>query len=144
MGVRECVYCFGPLTGQQRRYDTDDCRKAYNKALWNLKTYGLTPKDYIAVWLFQGERCAICKRPPRSGETFHVDHEHAKGASGPVRGILCPGCNIRLVGRLKSAERAQALADYLAHPPAVAALGRVVIAPGRPRTRRRKVRRKRG
>ncbi|MER7445011.1 endonuclease VII domain-containing protein [Micromonospora avicenniae] len=137
MGDRVCVYCGGPLSGPQRKYDSEECRKAYARDEWYLRTYALTPDDWRAVWAHQGERCAICRRARKEGETFHVDHEHATGQSGPVRGILCPYCNTRLVGRLKSAERAQALADYLARPPAVEALGRVVIAPGRPRTRRR-------
>ncbi|WP_372433684.1 endonuclease domain-containing protein [Micromonospora coerulea] len=140
--VRECVVCGGELTGSQRKYDGEACRKVQGRADWIAKTYGVTLMEWQAIWLHQGEQCAICKRPPRTKadgteETFHLDHEHAKGQAGPVRGILCPYCNTRLVGRLKSAERAQALADYLHAPPATSALGRVVIAPGRPPKKRR-------
>lgn len=83
-----------------------------------------------------GGGCGICQRPPRPGETFHLDHEHSKGQSGPVRGILCPYCNTRLIGRLKDHTKAQLMADYLREPPATRALGRVVIAPGRPKKKR--------
>lgn len=138
MTVRLCVVCSGQLTGAQRLFDSDECRKAKARADWILKTYGLTPDEWELIWHHQGARCAVCLRSPRPGETFHLDHEHQSGQSGPVRGILCPYCNTRLVGRLKSAERAQALADYLTHPPAVSALGKTVIAPGRPRAKRRK------
>lgn len=139
---RECVVCGGQLTGAKRKYCGPDCSKQGSRAEWVLKTYGITLAEWDQIWAFQGECCAICKRAPREGETFHLDHEHASGQSGPVRGILCPYCNTRLVGRLKSAERAQALADYLKNRPAVLALGREVIAPGRP-PKKRKARRSR-
>jgi len=51
---------------------------------------------------------------------------------------LCPYDNTYVVGRLRDHKRAQALADYLRDPPARRALGRVVIAPGRKRIRRRR------
>lgn len=134
--MRSCVVCGNELTGRQRRYDNGECRKQQARAAWIQATYGLTLAEWDTIWWHQNGCCAICKRPPRMGEVFHVDHEHAQGPAGPVRGILCPHCNTRLVGRLKSAERAQALADYLLSPPATAALGRTVIAPGRPRKKR--------
>lgn len=140
---KACVVCAGPLSGSQRLYDKPECAKRKARADWVEKTYGITLEEWDLIWKWQGECCAICKRKPRikadgSEETFHLDHEHAKGPAGPVRGILCPYCNTRLVGRLKSAERAQALADYLKNRPAVQALGREVIAPGRPRQKRRR------
>ena len=96
----------------------------------------MSQADYDAILLAQGGVCGICKRAPRPGEVFHVDHEHRQGQAGPVRGILCPYCNTRLVGRLKSAEKAQAMADYLRDPPATKALGREVWAAGRPKKKR--------
>ncbi|WP_353890604.1 endonuclease domain-containing protein [Micromonospora sp. WMMA1363] len=134
--MRSCVVCGGELTGRQRRYDSAECRKQQSRADWIHNTYGLTPAEWDTIWRHQEKRCAICKRAPRQGESFHVDHEHHRGPAGPVRGILCPYCKTRLVGRLKSAERAQALADYLLQPPATVALGRTVTAAGRPRRKR--------
>lgn len=128
--------CEQPLTGRQKKYATPECGRRMTRATWVMRVYGITLADYDAILAHQGGRCGICRRLPRDGETFHVDHEHASGQTGPVRGILCPYCNTRLVGRLKSAERAQALADYLRDPPATVALGRVVIAPGRPKKKR--------
>lgn len=128
--------CDQPLTGRQKRYASAGCGKRAARANWVLRVYGMTLADYDAILAHQGGRCGICRRAPKAGETFHVDHEHASGQAGPVRGILCSHCNVRLVGRLKSAERAQALADYLRDPPATAALGREVIAPGRPKKKR--------
>lgn len=103
-----------------------------------MATYGITLDDWDAIFAEQGNVCAICKRAPRPGETFHLDHEHTKGQSGPLRGILCPFDNTRTVGRLKSYAKAQAMADYFREPPATRALGRVVIAPGRPPKKRKK------
>lgn len=90
--------------------------------------------DYEAIMQQQGNVCGCCGKPFKEGQTPHVDHEHG----GPVRGIVHPYCNTRLIGRLKSAELAQRLANYLLHPPAVLALGGPRIAPGRPPKKRRK------
>lgn len=98
--------------------------------------YGLTELDYNRILRFQGYRCAVCNKPFVPGKTPHIDHEHG----GHVRGITCAYCNTRLIGRLKSHELAQRLSDYLREPPAVAALGHPVIAPGRPKTRRKRKR----
>lgn len=141
--ARLCICgCGAGLTGRQLKYASESCKKIGNRSAWIMKTYGITLEEWDAIWKEQGEKCAICKRKPKvkpdgSTETFHLDHEHRDGPSGPVRGIVCPYDNTRIIGRLKSHERAQALADYLRDPPATRALGREVIAPGRPRVRRR-------
>lgn len=139
----ECVVCGGILTGRQRKYCSAGCRKLEGRKAWIWKIYGLTLEDWEAIWEEQGRVCAICKRKPKENETFHLDHEHSNGQSGPVRGIVCPYDNTRIIGRLKSPERAQALADYLRDAPAPRALGRVVIAPGRPRRKRQPRKKKR-
>jgi hypothetical protein len=72
-----------------------------------------------------------------------VDHEHDGGPSGKVRGLICViPCNLKIVARHKSPDLLQAAADYLRDPPAVKVFGEV-IAPGRPRKKRRARRRKR-
>lgn len=103
-----------------------------------MKVYGLTPEEYNKILAHQGGKCAICKKRIVGDDvkTPHIDHEH--GSNPHVRGILCAYCNTRLVGRLKSHQLAQWLADYLRDPPAVKALGRFVVAPGRPPKRRKK------
>jgi len=139
----ECHGCGGFLTGRQKKWCSGECQKRDGRRAWISKVYGLTMEEWELIWEEQGRVCAICKRPPRSGETFHLDHEHRDGPSGPVRGIVCPYDNTRIIGRLKSPERAQALADYLRDPPAQRALGREVVAPGRPRKKRQPRKRKR-
>lgn len=99
-----------------------------------LKVYGLTPTQYLAILEQQDFKCGCCGKPFKEGKTPHVDHEHG----GHVRGIVCAYCNTRLIGRLKSHDMAQRLADYLREPPAVQALGFPVIAPGRPKKKRRR------
>lgn len=128
--------CERPLTGQQRKYCSDGCRKQAVRWAWVLKVYGLTPEDYDRIYAHQGGKCAICHKGFKPGKTPHIDHEH--GTNPHVRGILCAYCNTRLVGRLKNHQLAQWLADYLRDPPAIAALGRAVHAPGRPPKRRKR------
>ncbi len=142
--IRTCVCgCGATLTGRQLKYFSEACKKQGTRNAWLIKTYGITQLDYDSILAEQGGVCGICKRAPREGEIFHVDHEHRTGQSGPVRGILCPYCNTRLVGRLKSAEKAQAMADYLRDPPAPRALGREQWADGRPKKKRTYRRKKR-
>lgn len=131
-----CQGCGAALTGRQRKWCSEQCRQDGSRWAWVLKTYGLTKDDYMAICVFQDWKCPICTRfLDQVGGVPHVDHEH--GAH--VRGIVCSYCNTRLIGRLKDHATAQRLADYLRQPPAVAALGRTVIAPGRtPRRRRRR------
>lgn len=131
----ECAGCGRQLTGRQKKWCADPaCRKQSLRDAWIWKVYGLLPHEYEAIMYYQGHRCGCCGKPFKEGKTPHIDHEHG----GHVRGIVCAYCNTRLIGRLKSHELAQRLSDYLREPPAVAALGRPVIAPGRPATKRRK------
>jgi DNA-directed RNA polymerase subunit RPC12/RpoP len=101
------------------------------RAAWILKVYGLTLEQYDKILKHQGYRCAVCKKP-FTDKTPHIDHEHG----GHVRGIVCAYCNTRLIGRLKSPQLAQWLADYFHSPPAIEALGQKTMAPGRPRKRK--------
>lgn len=135
MTDRSCVICGGELTGRQAKYCREECSRAGARAAWILKTYGLTMEQFQAIWDFQGGACGVCRKPFKESAVPHIDHEHG----GHVRGLVHSYCNTRLIGRLKSWELAQWLADYLRYPPAVLALGAAVVAPGRPgRKRRRK------
>ncbi|WP_372494945.1 endonuclease domain-containing protein [Micromonospora salmantinae] len=128
------------LTGQQRKYCADpECKRLGQRAEWVFKTYGITLRQFDEILEFQDGKCGVCRKKFRDEETPHIDHEH--GAH--VRGLVHAYCNRRLIGRLKSAELAQGLADYLRDPPAVAALGVKVIAPGRPSEKKRRVYRRR-
>lgn len=131
----ECHGCSEPLTGRQKKWCADpECKRAAIRWAWILKVYGLKPEDYIRIIQYQDYKCAVCRKSLRGAKTPHIDHEHG----GHVRGIVCAYCNTRLIGRLKKWELAQSLADYLRTPPAVSALGKAVIAPGRPPKKRRR------
>lgn len=99
-------------------------------------------EEYHTIYEFQEGRCPICQRELADESNIDVyvtaktkpvvDHEHG----GHVRGLVCSYDNTRVIGRLKDHEKAQRLADYLRDPPAVLALNRKVIAPGRPKKKR--------
>lgn len=81
------------------------------------KTYGLSDQDYAALLAYQGGRCYICQRVPRS-RRLAVDHDHETGA---VRGLLCSdsdrGCNHAILGNIKDLEMAQRIVEYIEDPP---------------------------
>ena len=134
--------CGQPLTGKQKKYASTACVKRAARARWIWRVYGLTMEDYHKIWEFQEGRCPICgcelmdesdiKNSVPEKKKPHIDHEHG----GHVRGLVNAYCNTRLIGRLKDHQKAQNLAEYLLNPPAVQALGRKVIAPGRPKKKR--------
>lgn len=77
--------------------------------------YGLTVEQYENILAAQGYKCAICQRDTsqiyKSKSRLSVDHDHITGA---VRGILCTGCNGRLLPSIgESAETAARLFFYL-------------------------------
>lgn len=45
---------------------------------------------YEEMHAVQGEKCAICKRPPKKGRLY-IDHCHK---TMKVRGLLCQQCNV--------------------------------------------------
>lgn len=76
------------------------------------RNYGMTPNDYTGMVISQDNKCAICLI---SGENVRnqrlvVDHCHA---SGNVRGLLCPKCNLLLGHAEDSIDRLLRAIDYL-------------------------------
>lgn len=58
------------------------------------------------------DACGVCGRPPKHERRHDRDHDHT---TGKPRGLACPGnqgCNA-LMPRWLTADRAQAIADYL-------------------------------
>lgn len=97
-----------------------------------IRNYGITLKEYIAIWNHQNGKCAICGmavsielgRPGYSGGCrAELDHEHNENLAKKeqVRGILCggrwSGCN-RKLGRLDKLEWLLSAAAYVKNPPA--------------------------
>lgn len=98
------------------------------------RTFGITLSEYNAVLKHQGNRCAICRNPPK-GVRLAVDHDHLTGA---VRGLLCMLCN-RALGKWRDNDfNVIAAAGYVQSYPATVALGRAhITAPGRVGTKKR-------
>lgn len=74
------------------------------------REYKLTPEQYDKMLASQGGVCAACKRKCAAKSRLGVDHDHATGI---VRGLLCGKCNSALGLLGDSAERVEALADYI-------------------------------
>lgn len=79
-------------------------RSTRERSLWRL--YGITSKEYDALFVAQSGLCAICYRD----KPLVVDHSHLTGV---VRGLLCQSCNtaIGLLG--DSLEGVQSATLYL-------------------------------
>ena len=133
-----CAGCGGELTGKQRKWCSPECARDAARGARLAAVFNITPDEYDQILAYQGGVCAVCKRRPKPGKRHAVDHDHK---TGHVRGLLCYVCNKRVLGA-RSADAIVALAEYVQNPPARAALGRDVIAPGRPPTRRKRRNRK--
>lgn len=92
---------------------TDGYIRAHRKStakqkLMRMEKYGLPPEKFLAMIKDGCQICGAMKTGPHG--TLQIDHDHA---TGKFRGILCVGCN-RAIGFLQdSAERADAVANYL-------------------------------
>ncbi len=137
----ECASgCGTYLTGRQKRYCSERCKKLVLRDQWLRKIYDITIAEYQIILNFQDGTCGICRRPPVAGRSLAVDHHHLDGRSGPVRGLLCFFCNKRILGA-RTPDIIYRTAEYLRDPPAVRALGLERTAPGRPKKKRQPKRR---
>jgi len=82
-----------------------------HKRIANLKTFGLTIKDYEAMAQAQNRQCAICGIVQcASGKRLAIDHCHL---TGRIRGLLCLRCN-QAIGKFKDNYfLLQQAADYV-------------------------------
>jgi hypothetical protein len=136
-----CAGCQKELVGRQRKWCSETCSKDGARAVRLASIFNLTPDEYDQILAYQGGVCAICGKPPKAGKRLAVDHDHQ---TGYVRGLLDFMCNKRVLGA-RSADVLVKTAAYVTNPPAREALGRDVVAPGRPkkkRTTKRKPRRR--
>lgn len=69
---------------------TTSSRKAKHRAFLREQR-----KRYDELLQQQNGVCAMCFRPPRDGERFHIDHHHG-AKTLQVRGLLCARDNMRL------------------------------------------------
>lgn len=142
-GFLECYGCGGILAGRRKKWCSSTCEKKEARRKHIRTCFNLSLEEYEIIFEEQQGRCGICGKKPGSGKSLAVDHAHTDGRSGPVRGLLCFYCNRRLIGA-RSDEAILKMADYITDPPAIRALGKEVIAPGRPVKKRQPRKRKRG
>jgi Recombination endonuclease VII len=64
--------------------------KSHMLAYARKKRYGLDDDNYKTIVVKQNGACASCLKPPRSGRSLFVDHDHVTGV---IRGLLCCDCN---------------------------------------------------
>jgi len=78
------------------------------------ETYGLKKGEYAQLYIFQGGRCAICRRATGASRRLSVDHDHQTGA---VRGELCRPCNSMLGHARDRIDFFERAITYLKFPP---------------------------
>lgn len=76
---------------KEREYENRPDIKLRDRERRIARAYGLPPNELAILKTRQGNRCAICTKPLPA--KFHVDHCHA---TGQVRGLLCPPCNVAI------------------------------------------------
>ncbi len=114
----ECKACsIARAAAHNKRTLEDNPDKARaDRARWarnsRLRRYGITPKDYDALFAAQDGRCAICGTTEAGawGGLLPVDHDHE---TGDVRGLLCHNCNGGLGQFCDDPDRLLAAAAYL-------------------------------
>lgn len=80
-----CKECTKKRTAAYRKANPEK-RKRWQE-INRIRSYGIEPHEYEAMYVAQSGCCAICtRRLP----TLSIDHDHT---TGEVRGLLCPPCN---------------------------------------------------
>jgi ribosomal protein S14 len=112
-----CRSCQAELSRQNRREAPEAKaeglrrdRRDHSRAWRIFSEYGLTLEGYESLFAAQKGLCAICKEAMPGEQLLSVDHDHA---TGDVRGLLCPICNLGLGYFKDSPERLRSAAEYL-------------------------------
>lgn len=108
----------GPRCSTHNRQRKQELRDRAHAAHIAATYGGLTANEYRAMYQFQGETCAICRRATGKTRRLAVDHDHQ---TGRVRGLLCRPCNKMLGHGRDDPSFFRRAAGYLTVPPAVAA-----------------------
>jgi hypothetical protein len=93
-----------------RKYNHTPANKRRRRDLHLFSTYGINLAQYEAVHAALGGKCAICRRPCKSGKNLAVEHSHENGF---YRGLTCTNCNTCAGLAEDSPELLRKIADYL-------------------------------
>lgn len=104
-----------------RECKADHYRKNADAVRDNMRKqrFGITREEFDALFIAQGERCAICLGDDPGSAFWSVDHDHAccpgseKTCGKCIRGILCARCNHALGHARDSVEVLSAMIAYL-------------------------------
>lgn len=148
-GIKACTIClknlkfseFGSsisaaigLTGE-----CQECRRHETRR----RQFGITKEQYFSLLEHQGGVCAICRKEEtnkRNGRTvaFSVDHCHT---TGKIRGLLCLGCNSKMISIDDLKWRESAINYTQSHPSEV--LGDPIYCYVEPRNQAKRLHRNR-
>lgn len=120
--LKPCSLCGGPKPRFERGKLCPDC-KPWQHYASNLRRFGLTPANYLAMLAAQDGRCYICRTLP-NGQRLSIDHDHSlPDCREAVRGLLCNDCNYSRIPRFaEDIAMLRRAADYLESPPASSVL----------------------
>ncbi len=76
-----------------------------------VKKYGITLKQYKAMYKKQGGKCKICNKRKK----LVVDHAHHLKGKASVRNLLCSKCNLALGLVNESIDIVKNMLKYLLH-----------------------------
>lgn len=109
---KECGKCGLILPVSDFRESARDVEGSSCRRCNHLAKYGLTKDLFRKHWVANGGTCDLCGRKVSISAngvnpTAHIDHDHSchpQGSGCPdcVRGILCPMCNVGLVGKYEA------------------------------------------
>jgi hypothetical protein len=121
--LRPCSLCGGEKERFERGKVCRACRPWLRYAA-SLRSFELTPAEYMAIFRAQGGVCYVCGAPP--GKTrLCIDHDHSIPVMrDSIRGLLCDDCNYSRLPRFREdISMLQRAVDYLTEPPAQRVLG---------------------
>ena len=130
LGRKQCGSCLEwlPTTDYAPHKASRDGLQVQCGACRRFAKHGLTPGIAADILARQQGSCVVCSRDLGGG--FHIDHDHqccpgATSCGQCVRGLLCGGCNYKILGHLRDDVAAlQRAIEYLKNPPAQQVIGK--------------------
>jgi Recombination endonuclease VII len=121
--LRPCTLCGGEKERFERGKVCVACRP-WLKYAASLRSFGLTPAEYVAIFRAQGGVCYVCGTPPAKTRLC-IDHDHTVPVvRDSIRGLLCDDCNYSRLPRFREdVTMLRRAVDYLTDPPAQRVLG---------------------